>query len=71
MCGDELEHHITPEDLLTNKMVVNLNVLGTTMKHRISGNGQSTDIITPEKRRMRKKKELQWLTSSKRCHIED
>ena len=39
MCGDELEHHITPENLLTNKMVVNLSVLGTGMKHRISGNG--------------------------------
>ena len=56
MCGDELEHHITPENLLTNKMLVNLNVLGTGMKHRISGNGQGTNIITPEKRRMRKKK---------------
>ena len=56
MCGDEFEHHITPENLLTNKMVVNLNVLGTGMKHRISGNGQSTNIITSEERRMRKKK---------------
>ena len=56
MCGDELEHHITPENLLTNKMVVSLNVFGMGMKHRISGNGQSTNIITLEKRRMRKKK---------------
>ena len=56
MCGDEFEHHITPENLLTNKMVVNLNVLGTGMKYRISGNGQSTNIITLEKWRMRKKK---------------
>ena len=56
MCGDELKHHIMLENLLTNKMVVNLNVLGTVMKHRISGNGQSTNIIASEKRRMRKKK---------------
>ena len=56
MCKDEFKHHITPENLLTNKMVVNLNVLGMGMKHRISGNGQGTNIITLEKWRMRKKK---------------
>ena len=54
MCRDEFKHHISPEDFLTNKMVVNLNVLSTGMEDRISCNGQSTHIVTPEEWRMRK-----------------
>ena len=54
MSRDELNQQITLENLFTKKMIINLNVLGLSMKHRIRCNSQSTNIITPKKRRKRK-----------------
>ena len=57
MSGDEFNQQITPEDFLMNKVIINLNVLGLSMIHRVRSNGQSTNIITPKKRRLRKQNE--------------
>lgn len=46
---------IMVKDSLMNKVVINLYVLGRSMKNRIGGNGESKDIVTPQNGRIVKK----------------
>jgi hypothetical protein len=54
-CENELNKDVTVEYLLTNKVVIHLNVLCVSIKHWVGSQGQGTNIVTLEDRRCRKK----------------
>ena len=53
--GDILDLKITAKDTLSNKMIINLNMLCSSMENKIRINGQRRDVITPELRGSGKK----------------
>jgi hypothetical protein len=48
--GDELDSQTIASNSFPDKVIVNLNVLGTSMEDRINRQVGSTQIITPEAR---------------------
>lgn len=52
-----LNFKLVGQDLITNKVDVNLNVLGASMSDRISSNCRGTEIVTPNDRSTRKNNE--------------
>ena len=46
--SDIMNLKIFAKHLLTHKVVINLDMLGSGMKHKIGGNSKSGDIVTPE-----------------------
>ena len=52
---DELDPQSTPKNTAPHIMVVNLNVFGSGMKHRIRGQSNSRVVITPKYGDVRKK----------------
>ena len=53
--GDILDLKITAKDTLSNKMIINLNMLCSSMENKLRINGQRRDVITPELRGSGKK----------------
>ena len=45
--GDILDLKIMAKDTLSNKMIINLNMLCSSVENRIRINGQRKDVITP------------------------
>ena len=54
-CGNILDLKILLQDLLTNKMAIDLDVFGAGMEYKIGGNSKCRHVVTPKFRRDRKK----------------
>lgn len=54
MSGNKFDENVMIEDLLTNKVIVHLNVFGARMNDWVGGQGQGSDIVTLKDRRGKK-----------------
>ena len=54
--GNKLQRDIFIGNLLTNEVHINLNVFGTGVEHWIEGQGECTNVITPDNGTRQKRK---------------
>ena len=55
-CGNKFDDNITTDNFLSNKIVVNLDVFGSSMKYRVGSQGKGGEIVTPNERRIGQEK---------------
>ena len=45
--GDELDHDVTANHLLSDEVVIYLNMLGSSMEYRIRSKGNGRKVVAP------------------------
>ena len=54
--GNKFDNNIAMDNFLSDKMVVNLDVFGSSVKYQVGSHGKGREIVTPNERRIGQEK---------------